>query len=967
MPIRINSWKGLVNTASPYVLPPGAAVEQINCTSLTPGQLTVRGGSQKLADTSERLVELWGLSLGSSQTDVILGQSETGKIVELGGIGGTPTEAPKSNAFTGDHPVSFSQGRRGEVYIYQGYGKRGLVRGPDGVVRPVGLSAPEAKPEITQDSSPSYYVARVDITEVGNGYNLPPTVKIGAPTGDGGRQATALSRILGARVNEIEVLDGGAGYTEVPCVEFTDTPNGPATGVGAAAAITLEAGAAQGDPETGIVYWEVSELPTWFWLCLQGYAREGKGIIVNAEGGSGSGARAIVWVDGTLYNGNCLKQNSDGSELNNFGVNVQVYDFGSGYSANDIVTGKIKVAGQFTSGIVSGPNCNTEQECQLRIEGITRYSPKAPGLAEIIRVNPYKQRRIKTNVDNGGSGYKTPPTFTTEDGEIIKTEINCKGSVTKLIVPKPNKVYLFPPKLIDPEGDVGKARALAIVRPNFRGKYQCYYRYVNDSVPESAGGPIYSSLSPVNELDCGDCASKIIWASIKIPAGSTGVELWRSTAGQATTLFRVATLKTAADYEDSLSDRDLTDTAREGYLQMPILLEDGSLNANRFGVASPDFAVGVVFQDRTFLGVDTTGKRPNTLLYSEADEPEAVPEVNELILQTNVRDTDYITALIPYAGALVVAQSKHIHRLTFVRSPEQDATTSLIAYRGCLNQRCWDIYMGLAYILDDNGLYSMTDTGEVEHLSMAIDSMFRLNTDASLKTIDFNKREWFFLRADRNFGVIRIHVAYTGDEGKYPTRQLVYDPDSKAMWEEEYPTVFSAATEIRADDGSVMLVHAAEDRLLLLGSGLTDEGKPIAYSYRSGNFEFGTDQQSKNGGQQSSRNVSVVYKPTKASSRLNLAVFYNGSSTPRRNVARRDRGVGFIHDDQEPAAYVDMQAMPHQEAESHGIARALFAGKTLEDFAGSDTHVSIKLYGEQDEAGPVVIHSVDLMGVNGGE
>jgi len=962
MPVRLNSWKGWVPAASRYILPPGGAVEQVNMTTLTPGQLTVRGGSKKIIPTSSRMLELWGLSVGSGKTDVLIGQSESGSIVEYeGGVEFTKL----AGHFTGDHPVSFSQGRKGEAYIYQGYGQRGLVRDSTGTVRPVGLDAPTAKPEIAIDTSSSYYIARVDIIDSGNGYNLPPTINI-APPPAGGKQASALSRIADARVSEIEVTNGGAGYDKVPCVTFTDTPNGPATGVGAEAAVELEAGYAKGDPDTGIVYWEISQLPTWFWFCLQGYAREGQGIIVNAVGGSGSGAKAIFWIDGGPYNGNCLKQNSDGTELADFGVRVQAYDFGSGYQPGDTVIAEVYTANAFAygSGLI-GPVCSSKQECQLQAEGITRYSPKAPDLLSIINANPYKQRRIKTSVTNGGSGYLTPPTFTTEDGDIINTEVDCEGKVTKLILDEPGKVYLFAPKLVNTSGDVGGARALAIVRPHFRGKYQCYYRYANESVTKEQGGPLYSSLSPVNEVDCGDMAKRITWSGLKPLNGATHIELWRSTADQATTLFKVAKLPIATtNYDDLLSDYDLTDANRKDFEYIQILLSDGRLNANKYGVASGDFAVGVIFQDRTFLGVDTTGKRPNTLMYSEPDEPESVPEVNEIPLQTNVRDTDYITALIPYAGALMVMQSKHCYRLNFVSRPEIDTTVSMAAYRGCLNQRCWDIWMGTAYVIDDNGIYTLDQQGQVEDISAAITTLFRTNTDPTQPSIDFSKREWFFLRADKNQGVIRLHVCFNGDEGVYPSRQIVYDPDSKAFWLEQYPYVFSSAAEVRVEDGSLNIVTASETGLHLFSEGLTDDGTPVEYAFRSGNFAYDTDETSKTGAQQSSRNISVVYRPTDAKSPLKLATYYNGSNTPRGNVVRRDRGVGFIHDDIEPAAIVDMVKLPHQEAESHGIARALFAGKTISDFMGSDSHVSVRLYGQQNDAGPVILHQVDLAGVS---
>jgi hypothetical protein len=963
--IKINQWKGWVPAFSRYLLPPGGAVELTNMTTLVPGQLTVRGGSRKIASTAKRMVELWGLSTGASQ--VILGQGDNGDIDEI--VGGSATNKFKKH-FTGDSPVTFSQGRRGEAYIYQGYGKRGLVRRVDkdgvGYVTLVGVEAPEDKPGITIDTSPSYYVARIDITDAGNGYHLPPTVSIAAPA-TGGKQATALARIADAQIAAIDVTDGGAGYEKVPCVTLTDTPNGPATGVGAEAAVELEAGAATGDPETGIVYWEISQLPNWFWLCLDGYAREGKGIIVDAVGGSGTGAKAIFWIDG-VYASACAKLNASDSDFENYGVRVQAYAFGSGYQPGDVVTATIKTANGYSYGPFGyiGPLCGTTQICQVQAEGIGVYNPKAPDKLSIIDANPYKQRKIKTTVTKGGSGYLTPPVFTTEDGDIINTEVDCEGKVTKLILDQPNKVYLFPPKLVNTAGDVGGARALAIVRPNFRGKYQCYYRYVNDKVTKDQGGPVVSNLSPVNEVDAGDCAKKVTWTlTSKPPASATHIELWRSTADQAITLFRVAKLPVeTGSFEDSLSDYALTDPLRPDYEAQSILLADGRLNMNRYGVPNSDFAVGVVFQDRMFLSVDTKGKRPNTILFSEADLPESIPEVNELILQTNVRNSDYITALIPYAGALMVMQSKHCYRLNFVSRPEIDATTALVAYRGCLNQRCWDQWNGLAYVLDDNGFYTLDPQGQVEDISAAIATLFRTNTDPLAPTLDFSKRQWWFVRADKNLGVIRIHVSFTGDAGEYPTRQIVYDPDSKAYWIEQYPYVFSAATEVRASDGSIQPVTASQSGLHAFSEGLTDDGTPIDYAFRSGNFAFDTDATSKTGGQQNSRNVSVVYKPTDSECLLKLGSYYNGSDIPRGHVALRDRGVGFINQTDEPAATVDMAKLPHQEAESHGVARALFAGKTIEAVYGGDTHVSIRLFGQQNNGGPIVLHSVTLEGAS---
>jgi hypothetical protein len=50
--IVIDKWAGLVTNASPYVIPPGAAVTQVNLQALMPGQLTVRLGHNTVSFTS---------------------------------------------------------------------------------------------------------------------------------------------------------------------------------------------------------------------------------------------------------------------------------------------------------------------------------------------------------------------------------------------------------------------------------------------------------------------------------------------------------------------------------------------------------------------------------------------------------------------------------------------------------------------------------------------------------------------------------------------------------------------------------------------------------------------------------------------------------------------------------------------------------------------------------------------------
>lgn len=958
--------------------------------------------------------------------------------------------------FSGDKPVTFAQARRGEVIVTQGYGKRPLIYRPSaGDFREAGLDSPTEAPEITLDDSDSFYVARVDIRNPGSGYTRPPLVEIDPPSGvaanaapgpvrrtgkqasSGPRQATAITRIRNGSVDEIEVTDHGRLYTDTPNVRVTDNSGAG----GAVISITLD-GVATSD--TGIVVWEKVFNGTG-WACdppAGGYWL--------ATGGSGSGAGISITNKSQSSPGSGLpdcQPATEGTDVDVSKVTPSVVVLrakgGTGYSPSDEVDVSVVTSSylRLWGNSVILRDCG--KGCPIVFKGYPVGHPKAGTQEDVALRARSSGLAVKSiTVTNGGSGYGSntvvrilpyagAPSWM---AEVVKATV-VDGVITKVDLPKSH--YVFQPVV-----EIGEANAtadlIAIMRATLRGTYQCYYRYVDNSVPESEGGPVYTNLSPVLEVNAGDSASGLTWTVPAPPAGLT-VELWRSSSNQATTLYRVAELPLGTTtYVDQLNDNELTSANREGFLAMPILLPNGELNANRFGVPPSDYAVSVMFQDRLWMGVDTTGTKPNYLRFSEMDEPESMPDVNEIIVQQNLRSGDYITALIPYAGALVVCQSRHSHRLTYVSQPLVDVGVFMLAYRGCLNQRCWDIYEGTAYIMDEQGVYALDPQGKVDGLTVGLDDLFQTR-------IDWSKRQWFIVRADRQLNVLRCSVAYKGDSGKYPTRQLVYALDFKAWWEERHPQTLVGATDCRTSTGSMALIYgSATGNCYRLGEGtqdwsvgaidevvITNPGRgyrkppritaaggsgaefscalnsdgqitgiqirhcgtgyaggslaiaapedggeqaeatfavhtgamPVHYTFRSGNMEFVTDEQDRRGGEYQNRQVSLVYQPTQSKTILNLEAYYNGASYPRSNVVNRNRGVGFTHSDTVPAATLDMQATPQQNAEAHGVARALFAGRTLEDMAGSDRHISVGLSGKQDNS-RVVIHSVDVYGVN---
>jgi hypothetical protein len=80
--IAIDKWPGLVTNASPYSLPPGAAVTQVNLQVLSPGQLTVRPGLNAVSFASHTgsTLPIVRAFRYPAQTEAVVYQNSAGKI-----------------------------------------------------------------------------------------------------------------------------------------------------------------------------------------------------------------------------------------------------------------------------------------------------------------------------------------------------------------------------------------------------------------------------------------------------------------------------------------------------------------------------------------------------------------------------------------------------------------------------------------------------------------------------------------------------------------------------------------------------------------------------------------------------------------------------------------------------------------------------------------------------------------------
>jgi hypothetical protein len=494
------------------------------------------------------------------------------------------------------------------------------------------------------------------------------------------------------------------------------------------------------------------------------------------------------------------------------------------------------------------------------------------------------------------------------------------------------------------------------------GKYWCAIRYIDDTA-EAKAGPIPSSISELTEIEVTSNSGSLSWSwsNTGMDARVHKIELWRTSADQALVLYKVAEVaNNVTSYADALQDAQLVDPSRADFEALPITLPNGQVNARRFNPPPQNKSVIAMFQDRAWYGVDVAGRKfdgtsdaaaaePNAIYFSELDEPESVPEVNQLIIQENVKGQDRISALMPFGGGMVVFQERHAYRLSYVSQPILDANISLICQRGCLNQRCWDQYDGVAYVADAAGIYMLDGTSAVP-LSDAIDTFW---TD---DVLHFASAAHFFLRVDPQTRIVRFH--YTESAG-LPDKALCFHPLTKAWWVEAYSQDFAAAECLKTSGRQRVIAGGQTGSMYLFDSGSQDVDSSglsagIACTLRTSNFSFSP--------QENSRGIRVLYRPTTADCSLSLGLHYNNSATARPAAVMTDRGTGFVTDGGS-AATLNLKKTRSSLGDSTGYAICSYSGRMDERSSGGDRHLAIALSLTRPAAESAILYGAAVEGV----
>lgn len=341
----------------------------------------------------------------------------------------------------------------------------------------------------------------------------------------------------------------------------------------------------------------------------------------------------------------------------------------------------------------------------------------------------------------------------------------------------------------------------------------------------------YSNFSPITDVDttlfpASPNPTQMIWsiAGTTAPERATIVEFFRTSSDESLVFYRLEMYGTVAggtvaiQSTDTLTDEELFDSSRPFYAAVPVVLPNGNLNAYRFGVPRADMAACASYGDRLWYGVSTSGEEANTVFFSEYDEFESCPAINDLPIQNNQKTTDSLTALIPFSTYLLAMQTSHCYAITYNSDPAVDANVNLMATRGCLSQQCFDLYDDRLFVMDERGVYVMDRSGNVEVLSEAIADYFYEGR------LDFSRRKRFFLKVDQRTGILRAFVVVTGSNATTPHMAFCYKIANKTWWTETWPNGLTASCDYRRDFGSPdEPIYGAVDGDVYRAGGLRDQ------------------------------------------------------------------------------------------------------------------------------------------------
>jgi len=227
--------------------------------------------------------------------------------------------------------------------------------------------------------------------------------------------------------------------------------------------------------------------------------------------------------------------------------------------------------------------------------------------------------------------------------------------------------------------------------------------------------------------------------------------------------------------------------------------------------ANDKFAVYAIRPSRTERRV---------IYYSEANLPEAVPVTNQIILGET---DDEIVGIFQAGSFLYFVERHNIWRFSMQTDPAVDGFPWPIARRGCVNNRSYAIVGERVYLLDTDGIYAFTGSGNVDPSSLLIQDIFR-PSDFEFQ-LNLQAADYFHASHYQNQETIRWFVAFTGQS--LPRHAIVYNYRMERWWIEEYSRPITCSASGDLNGRRIIYVGSDAKTTLALWHGNTDGPDPL--------------------------------------------------------------------------------------------------------------------------------------------
>ena len=308
----------------------------------------------------------------------------------------------------------------------------------------------------------------------------------------------------------------------------------------------------------------------------------------------------------------------------------------------------------------------------------------------------------------------------------------------------------------------------------------------------------------------------------------------------------------------------------------------------------------------------------NTIYISEQDLPESV--ITQIAIQENVRDEDELVGAIVMGAQYYALKEHSIYRVTWAKNPLLDAQPQLAAMRGAINNRCADQHENTLYLMDEQGPYAFQGNA-AQPIGSPISDFWKDSSDTvNGETLDFSKKDTWFVRVDPLEELAMFFVTVSGDSGSRPRTAFVYDIRGQTWTKWTYSWDVGDCVKLTYGNQRKLIMAATDAAFYVMNKGLTDGAANVSYSWKSGMFSWVESDQG------TQRYFRVTFKPTTNTAVMNIKKYDNHSASPvAMNEWDGGDGVSIVQDATQAVA--DLKLSQHEDGDEPGSKVLPWTGK----------------------------------------